>query len=121
MPPVQIEDQVDEELAQAIAEKIAPTPKQTVRKELLQKILWYWDSLTDTQGEAAISASLRVGLASISKAIKPLAPYMSSPIDLICHRDREFFPNGSYRATIYTPTSLGVRVREILLEQGKIK
>lgn len=110
---------VDENLAQAIAERISPSTKQTMRREVLQSVLWHWDSFLDTQGEG--DPSMRVALGSLSKSLKQLAPYMSSPIEMICTRERRFFPDGKYQGTVYNPTKLGERVREILIEQGKIK
>jgi hypothetical protein len=110
---------VDEVLAQEIASTIAPTPKQTMRREVLESVLWHWDSLLDTKGEG--DPAMRVALGALSKALRPFAPYMASPIELICVREREFLPTGEYRATVYRPTDLGVCVRDILIEKGAIK
>lgn len=113
------EKDINEELAQKIAAKVAPTKKQPMRRQVLQSVLWHWDSFRDTEGEG--DNSMRAALGSLSKALREFAPLYDSPIELICIREREFQPNGGYLGTVYRPTALGVRVREILIEQGKIK
>ena len=109
---------VDEDLAQAIAEKIKPSAKQPMRKEVLKNVLWHWDSFLSTGGEG--DTSMRGAIGSLSKSLKSLAPLMTHPVELICTRERQFEANGQYRGTVYEPTRLGLRVREILIKHGQI-
>lgn len=110
---------VSEELAQAIAEAIRPTAKQTMRLEALRAALKGYDSFMDQQGSA--DPAMRNALVALSKALRPFSIW-DSPLDLLATRERRLVKDGPYKgqyeSTVYRPTPLGQRVRKILEEKG---
>ncbi len=110
--PTNEEDQELESTAQKIAKLIRPTARQPMRGEALKVALVGWDTFMDQKGEA--DPSLRNALGAVSKAMRPIFPYDSSPIDRLATRRKRFDDHGGYLGTVYTPTKLGIRVKEIL-------
>ena len=104
--------------AQAIAKAIQPRQGQDLRRETLQLVLSGSDTFFGQHGEP--DPALRNATGALSKALRRFAPYDESPLDILVRRTREVWTDaplkGQYRGTRYTPTNLGVRVREILLE-----
>jgi len=105
-------DDGDAGLARQIAEAIQPRGKQTMRRDALRAALGNYDSCIDQEGE--IDNGMRVALAALSKALRPFAQHLESPMDLIAFREREYFDGGRYRGTTYTCTPLGEKVRNEL-------
>lgn len=102
-------------LAREIAEKIKPSGKQTMRLEALDAALNGYDSFEDQQGEK--NDSMRVALGALSKALRPFSN-SSSPIELIADRTKRYSQEGTYLGTKYTPTDLGKRIHQILVDEG---
>lgn len=110
--PTDEEDSELESTALEIAKLIRPTARQPMRAEALQVVLGGWDTFWDQKGEP--DPSLRNALGAVSKAMRPIFPFESSPIDRLATRRKHFGDHGGYLGTIYTPTKLGKRVKEIL-------
>ena len=119
MPGLADEEKKIESLAQEIANAIRPTAKQPMRPEALRVALKGWDTFWDQKGEA--DPALRNALGALSKAMRPIFPYDASPIDRLATRTKKFDDKtGHYLGTVYRPTALGNRVREILEAEGSL-
>lgn len=106
------DDEEFEQTAQKLAKLIRPTARQPMRSEALNAALFGFDTLHDQRGND--DPSLRNALGALSKAMRPMFPNDPSPIDRLATRRKYFRDDGRYLGTIYTPTKLGVRVKEIL-------
>lgn len=102
----------DQNLAREIAEAIRPKGKQTMRAEALKAAFGNYDSFVDQAGE--IDGGMRVALGALSRALRPFARHLASPMDLIAVRERQYLDGGGYRGTSYKCTTLGKLVCEEL-------
>lgn len=113
LPKLKKEDtKVFEALAHKVADTVAPTGRQIMRKQALAAACLRYDSLMDQQGDP--DPSMRNALGALSRALREIFPHDASPIDRLATRTKRFDENGTYLATVYTPTKLGRRVWEIL-------
>ncbi|WP_426420960.1 hypothetical protein [Bradyrhizobium genosp. A] len=101
------EDAVDPVLVKEVVKAIQPAPRHFVLSLLYGDSSW-WMSRGDAR------SSIRPETIALSRRLKPVFPLLASPIDALVVRQREYFPEGGYKGIKYTPTLLGVAVREAL-------
>lgn len=98
---------VDPELVKQVV-KIVRTASQRV----LSGLLYGDDSWSMSQGDAKYS--IRPETIALSRRLKAIFPHLTSPIEALVIRKREYFKEGGYKGIRYIPTTLGVAVREAL-------
>jgi hypothetical protein len=115
-PPPALHPAEKTTLALVISDAIRPSGKQTMRLEALRMALNGWDTFSNQKGEG--DPALRNAMGALSKALRPFFPNDKSPIKRISSRTKRFDEDGNYLGTRYSPTSLGIQIRDILKNDG---
>ncbi|EJN13541.1 hypothetical protein PMI42_03114 [Bradyrhizobium sp. YR681] len=115
LPVVQTDELT--ELAQSVAAAVRPKPSQPFRKEALRKLLGGHDTFGDQRGEP--DPALRNAIGAISKALKSVF-FHDQAVHRLAAPKKTYFPDGSYRGTVYVVTPLGERVRDLLKAEKAI-
>ncbi|MBY5798973.1 hypothetical protein [Rhizobium leguminosarum] len=112
-------DQDDEfaKLAPQVVDAVRPQPTQPLRKEALLKLLNGHDTFSDQGGEP--DPALRNAMGAISKALRSVFAHDHAMRRLAIPK-KTYFPDGTYRGTVYVVTPLGARVRDLLKAEKAI-
>lgn len=98
---------VDPELVEQVVKIVRTAPQR-----VLSGLLHGDDSWSMSRGDSKFS--IRPETIALSRRLKPIFPYLASPIDALVVRQREYFAEGGYKGIRYIPTPLGAAVREAL-------
>lgn len=121
--PVDIpaEEDVDPAM-EALALRVADATERFAKRghdwEAVRQRLTGVDTGIDQEGES--DSWVRNAMARWSKAVKPVLPGYSPPLEALAHGTKSFFQNGSYKGTKYQVTRLGLEVAKILRQRGHI-